>query len=320
MGIVQLGYVGFGVSDVPAWETFAQNVLGLQVSERGEDGTLYLRMDEYHHRIALHPSGEDDLVYAGWMTRGPYELRELEARLRDGGVEVTEGTAEETANRKVRRMVWFRDPSGYRYELFFGPRLLPGKPFLPARPMSGFKAGPLGLGHIVLRVDSKAETERFYTQLMGLRLTDYGSGRPAFFHCNRRHHSVAVAEVPGGPDAKRLVHLMLEVQTLDDVGTCYDLCERGGAPLLKTLGKHPNDHMISFYVRTPSGFELELGFGAREVDDATWVVESYEPGDVWGHRPIGGDSRGAVSRTAESAPAGSAAARELASSARPAGA
>ena len=80
---------------------------------------------------------------------------------------------------------------------------------------------------------------------------------------------------------------MLELQSLDDVGIAYDLCQKEGIPLTITLGKHSNDFMVSFYVETPSGFALEYGWGAREIDDATWEVTSYDRGDVWGHQRVG---------------------------------
>ena len=51
--ISQFGYLGIGVSDIKAWEEFGQEVLGLQLQEKLEDGTLYLRQDEYHHRFIV---------------------------------------------------------------------------------------------------------------------------------------------------------------------------------------------------------------------------------------------------------------------------
>jgi len=54
MSVTQLGYLGIGVSDLAAWEQFATQTLGLQANVRDEDGTLFLKMDEYHHRFALH--------------------------------------------------------------------------------------------------------------------------------------------------------------------------------------------------------------------------------------------------------------------------
>lgn len=283
--ITQLGYVGFGVKDLAAWERFATRFLGMAVEERGADGTLYLRMDEYHHRIALHPSGEEDLLYAGWLTPGPRELDALRVRLEKAGTKVVEGTADEAAARKVRQLIRFADPSGHPLEAFFGPRIVPARPFVPSRPMIGFKAGALGLGHIVTRVKSLKDSERFYTDVLGLRLTDYGSGRLAFLRANQRHHSIAFGEIPG---EGWIVHIMLEVLTIDDLGTAFDVAEREGVPLLKGIGRHPNDRMVSFYVSSPSGFELELGWGARDIVDETSEVQTYERGDLWGHKTLTG--------------------------------
>ena len=283
MSISQLGYVGFGVRDIKAWERFATTVVGLELVERGPDGTLFLRMDEYHHRIAIHPSGEDDLLYAGWLAPTPADLTALVGRLRAAGVTVDEGTAADATARRVRKVVRFRDPSGRSLEVFTGARVIPGRSFAPARPMTGFKAGTLGLGHIVVRATDQKASEAFYGDVLGLTLTDYGSGRMAFMRCNTRHHSIAFGEIPG---SGWLVHIMLEVATLDDLGSAYDVCEREGAPLLKTIGRHPNDRMVSFYVATPSGFELEIGYGGREIDEQTWVMQTYERGDLWGHREL----------------------------------
>ena len=285
MGISQLGYVGIGVSDLPRWEQFAAEVLGLQVAARGDDGTLFLRMDEYAYRLALHPTGENDLLYLGWFVPSFDALDALGERLRAADVRVEEGSAEERAARRVRRLLTFRDPSGYRSELVCGP-VRAGAPFAPGRPHAGFKAGPLGLGHLVLRVDDRPAAERFYRDVLGLRLSDYGSGPVAFFHCNPRHHSLGIADAAALPRPKRISHLLLEALTLDDVGIALDRCQQHGHPLTVTLGKHVNDHMVSFYMRGPSGFDVEIGWGAREVDDRTWFVESYDRGDVWGHRRI----------------------------------
>ena len=283
MGIIQLGYVGFGVSDLPRWETLMRDVLGLGVSDRGDDGTVYLRMDDYQYRIALHPTGEDDIVYAGWQVTNPRDFAEVAQRLRAAGATVEEGTAEDAAKRKVARLARFTDPSGNPFELFYGPRENPSMPPRLGRAMTGFNAGLLGVGHVVLHVRDRDEAERFCLDGMGLRFTDYGIGRLAFFHCNPRHHSLAVVPVAS---QRRIAHLMLEVLTLDDVGTAMDLCMEHGFRISTTLGKHSNDQAVSFYVETPSGFEIEYGFAARRVDDATWYMPTYESANPWGHHRV----------------------------------
>jgi extradiol dioxygenase len=104
-----------------------------------------------------------------------------------------------------------------------------------------------------------------------------------FFHCNGRHHTLAFASVPG---MVGMHHLMLEVASLDDVGTALDLCNQHKVPLAMGLGRHTNDLMTSFYVRTPSGFEIEYGWGGRLVDnEQSWVVASYGATSIWGHKP-----------------------------------
>jgi len=75
--VTQLGYLGIGVSDLARWEQFAANVLGLEVNGADADGSIFLRMDEYHHRFILRPGGEDDLAFVGWEVRDQVALNEI---------------------------------------------------------------------------------------------------------------------------------------------------------------------------------------------------------------------------------------------------
>ena len=86
---------------------------------------------------------------------------------------------------------------------------------------------------------------------------------------------------------KRMHHFMLQLAELDGLGHAYDRCVKHGVAIAQTLGRHPNDRMVSFYAVTPSGFQVELGWGARTIDDATWRVETYDRLSEWGHRPPG---------------------------------
>ena len=151
--------------------------------------------------------------------------------------------------------------------------------------MTGFKTGELGFGHVVLRSETPKESVKLLTEVLGFRISDY-IGTMTFLHCNPRHHSIAIQ--PRNPDLprsrdKKMWHFMLETASLDDVGTALDLAGKTGAPLATTLGRHTNDQMVSFYVVTPSGFEVEYGWGARLVDDATWQVQRHDRGGLWGH-------------------------------------
>ena len=287
--VTQLGYLGLSVSDITKWEKFATEILGLSIGEQADDGSLYLRMDEYHHRFLLHPTGSDDLAYIGWEVADEHAFHALAEQLKTADVEVTAGTREELATRRVAGMLRFQDPSGIQSEIFYGPLVNFEKPFQSPRPISGFKTDEQGLGHFVILVDNAEQSIHFYRDILGMRISDYVHITPApgvtfqatFFHCNPRHHSLAFVEAPNPP--KRLNHFMLQTESLNDVGSTYYLCQDQEVPITMSLGRHTNDHMTSFYMQTPSGFTVEYGWGAREVDDATWQVQMHTSGSIWGH-------------------------------------
>jgi 2,3-dihydroxybiphenyl 1,2-dioxygenase len=290
LSVTQLGYLGLSVSNVDDWERFATGILGLQSNGREADGSLFLRMDEYHHRFIVHPTGKDDLAYIGWEVATEEALQAMAAQLTAAGVAVQPGTPEEAEARRVAGLSKFRDPSGIASEIFYGPLVTFDKPFQSPRPISGFKTGEQGLGHFVLAVDDLDRSLHFYRDVLGMRISDFVRFSPApgvmlnvaFFHCNPRHHSLAFWAMPQAP--KRLHHFMLQLKALDDVGSAYYLCQDQKVPIVMNLGKHTNDHMVSFYLRTPSGFAVEYGYGAREVDDRTWQVQVHTAGSIWGHQ------------------------------------
>ncbi|MDO8434167.1 MAG: biphenyl-2,3-diol 1,2-dioxygenase [Candidatus Binatus sp.] len=293
-GIAGLGYLGIGVSNLPAWEDFATNVLGLQVSGRDER-TLALRMDEYRQRFVLHAGGNDDVAYVGWEVRDAAAMQAVASRLRETGIKVEAGSAEEAAARGVTELAKFDDPNGLATEIFYGPLMRFEEPFHSPRAISGFVTGEQGLGHIVLAVRDLEQSLHFYRDILGFRISDFidmsfgpMKATLAFFHCNARHHSLAII---AAPLPKRLLHFMLQTKSVDDVGSTLYLAQDKGVEIASSLGRHTNDHMLSFYMRTPSGFEVEYGWGARTVDDAVWHVQRHQAPSIWGHRREAGRSR-----------------------------
>jgi len=106
-----------------------------------------------------------------------------------------------------------------------------------------------------------------------------------FYHCNARHHSLAVAGVPFDLPTK-LHHLMLEANSVDDVGAAFDRAFNARMPIANGLGKHPNDQMFSFYVVTPAGFQLEVGTDGRMISEPWTDDRRYDRISAWGHQPV----------------------------------
>jgi 2,3-dihydroxybiphenyl 1,2-dioxygenase len=294
--VTQLGYLGAEVSDMAAWTPFASGVLGLQPNGSGADGALLLKMDEYHHRLALHPGARDDIAYAGWETPDGAAMQAVAARLQSHGLRVSEGTRAQASERRVAGLIKAEDPNGVINEVYWGSQIEAGQPLRSPRAdrattggFGGFVAGALGFGHYVLAVDDYEASLRFYRDGLGLLVSDFieldmgpaGRTTVAFLHSGPRHHSIAIAQFAA---PRRLHHIMLQLRNLDDVGTTFDLCQDRRIPIAASLGRHTNDLMTSFYMVTPSGFQVEYGYGGREIDDAAWDVQTHHAASLWGHR------------------------------------
>ncbi len=153
---------------------------------------------------------------------------------------------------------------------------------------AGFVTGEQGVGHLALRANNIAETRSYFEQVLSFGLSDHirctlpGDFKVdiTFLHVNPRHHTVAL----GSGLPKHLHHFMLQMGSLDDVGAALDRAFANDVRVVQGLGRHPNDQMVTFYCVTPSGFECEIGWGGRTVDDSTWEPTTYNRISDWGHQ------------------------------------
>ncbi len=278
-----LGYVGFGSTDLDGWRQFGTGLVGLQAVERSAS-LLAFRMDDRKQRIVIDRAMPDGARFFGWEVADAAALDRLGARLETAGIEVTAEPAALADSRRVRGLISFRDPAGNRLEAFHGAETAE-TPFSPGRSISGFRTGPLGVGHVVLTVQNIDPMMAFYVDVLGFGLSDYIEKpfRAYFFHVNARHHSLALIE--SGKNGMH--HLMVELFSLDDVGQCYDIALSEPERVNVTLGRHTNDLMTSFYAKTPSSFMIECGWGGRAIEPQTWQPFEVTAGpSLWGHERV----------------------------------
>lgn len=288
MSVASLGYVGFEVSDLAAWDSYMTDFLGL-MRGRGSDEFARYRMDERAFRVQVSKGSADDVAFIGLEVDTPEEMRRLCERLDAAGVEYSTGSDNLKAERGVRDLVLLSDPAGLQVEVYVGATSLTNVPFVSPAGVGRFLTGEQGLGHVVLAVERIDEVRDFYTRILGFRLSDtIGMALGPdftllleFYHCNPRHHTLALAPMPA---PKRLHHFMVEMATLDDVGFALDRLGKLGLRQTMTLGKHTNDQMVSFYAATPSGFEVEVGTAGIAVHDEVWRVTHHEATSMWGHK------------------------------------
>ena len=280
--IMGLGYAGFGSDRLDDWRQFGTNLLGFQAVERG-NSLLAFRMDDRKQRVVIDRAIGEGAHFFGWEVKDAGALDALAARLEGAGVSVTAEPRSLADARRVQALISFHDPAGNRLEGFHGAET-DETPFCPGRSISGFRTGPLGLGHAVLMVENIEPMMAFYVNLLGFGLSDYIEKpfRAYFFHVNPRHHSLALIET----GKSGMHHLMVELFSLDDVGQSYDIALSEDRVSV-TLGRHVNDLMTSFYAKTPSSFMVECGWGGREIDPKTWQPAEVKHGpSLWGHERI----------------------------------
>ena len=283
MPLQALGYVGFGSAALDDWRQFGTGLVGLQAVERSPS-LLAFRMDDRKQRIVIDRTMADGERFFGWEVADADALDELAAHLDRAQVEVVAEPQALADNRHVRGLISFHDPAGNRLEAFYGAGI-DETPFRPGRSISGFRTGPLGLGHAVLTVKDINAVMPFYVDVLGFALSDYIQKpfRAYFFHINARHHSLALIET----GKNGMHHLMVELFSLDDVGQAYDVALREPERVNVSLGRHTNDLMTSFYARTPSSFMMECGWGGREIDSQTWrPYEMHDGPSLWGHERV----------------------------------
>jgi 2,3-dihydroxybiphenyl 1,2-dioxygenase len=283
MTIEALGYLGIGSPKLDDWSDFAGNLLGMQLVDRG-GGMRAFRMDDRKQRLIIDSALANREQFFGWEVRDAAALDALGARLEASGTKVTRESTPRADQRCVAGLISFADPAGNQLEAFYGGQIA-DTPFRPARDISGFRTGPMGMGHVFLMVPDIDAALGFYRDLLGFRVSDFIRGPVCayFMHVNARHHSLALVAGP-----KRLMHhLMVELYSFDDVGQGHDIAQSAADRIAVKLGRHPNDLMTSFYARTPSDILIEYGWGGREIDDITWQPEEMTTvGSYWGHQGL----------------------------------
>ncbi len=292
MSVSAAGYLRIATTDVDAWMTFATEVLGLMDAERPDDaGARYLRMDDHPFRFMVEPGDADGLLATGLEFPNANAWQATLETLKSAGHKVVTSSDEEATRRGVTAFATVDDPTGNTLELYWGRKLDYATLNSPAG-VNGFvttfaQTGDLGFGHAVLPTPDIDAATAFYTELLGTGLTDVltppgmGDTRIHFMHANNpRQHSLALFN---GEHPLGIVHMMVEVTSMDDLGRTMDRAKAAGTHFLATLGRHVNDNMCSVYLLAPGGIAVEYGYDGLLIDPETHVTTYSADGDLWGH-------------------------------------
>lgn len=295
MDIRSLGYLRIETAKLDAWRTYVLDLLGMTTAEGSTESVLNVRIDDRIRRLSFVSGTQDRLLAAGFEVADASALAQAAAELEAAGVAVKPADEQTLAERRVQGLIHCADPAGNPLEIYWGQ----AQDHTPLAAPYGnrFVTGDhLGLGHVVMPAPDMDAAVDFYENLLGFQLRDRMKLPPAavptgeggrdfywmnFLSPNQRHHSLGLypGALPPG-----IVHFMVEVERLDDVGFCLDRMNKAGIPIASSLGRHSNDHMVSFYAQAPGGFQVEYGWDGLIVDPATWTAKEITSDSFWGHQ------------------------------------
>jgi catechol 2,3-dioxygenase-like lactoylglutathione lyase family enzyme len=142
------------------------------------------------------------------------------------------------------------------------------------------------IGHVVLNVADVERSTRFYTEVMGFKVSDVytdeiAPGGMVFFRCNGDHHGIAVVgSMADESPAVELNHVAFEVATLDEVILARSHLKKHNVPI-DFEGRRRAGAQIAVEFRDPDGHRLEIFWGLDQIgsDEIRRPEEEW----IWAH-------------------------------------
>lgn len=277
--LLDIRYVRLGTRDRQQADRYASEVLGLQ-RVRHEARASYFRSDDRDHTLVYFEGDPSDHTI-GFELRTADELEAAAAELSNRGVPVRAGTAEECEQRHLRAFIHFQDPTGNKIDLMVGPHHS-GRRYFPSR-----DAGITGFSHVGLCTTDAARDERFWTEVLGAKVSDRIGDAP-LLRIDEVHHKVALF-----PTTRSGVqHINHQVESIDDIMRAWYTLQKLNVPIAFGPGRHPTSGARFLYFRGPDNMVFEYSTGVRNItaeDELTYQPRQFPRANesfcMWGSVP-----------------------------------
>jgi catechol 2,3-dioxygenase-like lactoylglutathione lyase family enzyme len=272
-GVTRLRSIAVSAPEPSALLPFYEQTWGLRPAGVEPDGTVLLRAaGPEHHVLALVPGPGRTLERIGLAAADRVAIDELTERARSAGTPVLDEPGERPSAGGGYGVV-LADPEGRAVEIAAGTA--------EQEVLTGI-AGPDRLSHAVLNCVDLAASARFYTEVLGFRVSDrYERDQMVFLRCNEKHHCLVLA--PGRWSS--LNHVAFEVASADEVMKALGRMRAAGVETIWGPGRHGPGGNVFCYFTDPVGTVIEYTAELLEVDD-TWEPSVWartpENADVWG--------------------------------------
>ncbi|WP_428912033.1 VOC family protein [Niallia sp. Krafla_26] len=278
----KLGYVALNVSNVEESTKFYEEMVGLQLVEKHENGPSFFRCSNDHHNVVLYPTnGEPGLKRVGFEVENDEHLEIAYQTFVKKGLQPEEVSKEELRELKQGTTFRITEPNtGLQLE-YYSKMMFMVKDFVPRHTKIQ------RIGHVVLNVREIDDALDFFVNVLNFRISDQ-LGENYWLRCfpNPLHHSFALIH----NKETKLHHVNFMVTDIDDIGIARNRILNAGVQDVFGPGRHEPSTSIFFYYLDPDGMTLEYSFGMEEIPEENGRdFRILEPGmhtlDRWGGKP-----------------------------------
>ncbi len=251
---------------------FYSGIWGLQTVERDTDAVWLRGAGAQHHVLQLTGADRNGLGRITFAVATPAEVDAAARRLEALGIPALAGPGPVDAVGGGYGLQ-FADLEGRVIELLADTLAVPR--------MVG-DAVPVGVTHVVLNTVDIDAAVTFYTDVLGMRVSDWSEHQMAFLRCSTDHHSIAFNQAIW----TSVNHVAYQMPTVDDFMRGIGRLRHHGVVPLWGPGKHgPGDNTFSYFA-DPAGLVCEYTSGIAQVDEDSWLCRVWrrvpELSDTWG--------------------------------------
>ena len=126
---------------------------------------------------------------------------------------------------------------------------------------------PKRIGHVVLNVRDLKASVRFYTDIVGLEVSDYIEDQMAFLRCSVDHHDLGLAQIPADsplmtaiyePGRPGLEHFSYQLGSLQELEEAAQYLQDQGVKIVRGVGKHGPGENLFLVFEDPDGNYCEF--------------------------------------------------------------
>lgn len=248
MRLVKLGYVELGAKNMDAMTKYYEDIMGLTVVKKGNDGSIYLSTAIDHHNIILKPSDTPGCRNIGLQLGKELTLEDAAKELKEIGINYE---IKKNAQPGIPEILEFTDAVGNTVQLYSQMEYSG----------VGFKKtgiAPFNFNHISFSMPEADQRKavNFYRDVLGFHVTDWVEGVITFLTCNSYYHVVNFLQ----SDKKKMHHIAFEIKDWEHMARSHDLLAENNIPIIWGPSRHGAGHPICSYHQDPDGNIVELTF------------------------------------------------------------